>query len=912
MSALDRLRAWRHAVDRPYEECYWPGPKTMDSASRAEQLVGRSDDAEEIASLVQTTNVVVLSGDSGVGKSSMLGMKIYPALYERGFAIGMLRKFPPVPPRADGMPARVSDVSRAIRAALGDEDAIQRRDVRVSEAALSEIPEDEDLIAWLDDRYGKNALLILDQFEEVIRQQPDLFDAIHSWIDSVVARSGVRILISLRAEYASRLRNLVVGAFQRADVHIEPLQGEGPITEVIRRGRLPQDVLAEGSTHDEPRYKPSRDGSTPVIDEDAVTLLYERWKSAGGDDRTTQITLLHLQAVLFVLWRRGASGERIGVAEVDALVREAAHAPRGGRARANAADTARAEANRFFNWALSQVLDLHFDACADAMGLLDPSGSEDLPLKYGTRATLARIAPLLSSGGYKIEQDLADLAHATLWRDDARFSSDEELLAWTTRRPDDAEFARRLVQPLRDQDLGGAGRPLDQRYGPGDDVGSAGVLSGASGAIVNFENAREFQFALEWLRSGQLGRFAFTHAGGEAVELAHDGFGDALRRWADRNLRLPEIDVYSVRRIVGMTLAPPSWPEGVRAPGERNFFDGSFAPGGQRLITNLAWTSCRIGGTHFERVIFMNCDFSDSKFERCTFRGVTFINCILDGVAFDECVIDGPTVQPRQPGDDEAQRLPQPPPFATVEHPDLRVQIDEAVVLQNHYARDPVEPAGAAIYSETSGVPARALPEGDERLRQVWPWTPQTTGLSFSGGRLSSLAFMSCVGAHGGSILLRQVVGTSLDFAEQSDIDITIVDAVIRGVTVSSSVLAEGRDPQRPVPHITFHSERSHLENVWFSDRLEGSATFDDCAVWQLLSATPRSDVDDAGVVRTRGFDVDLTYSRFWGAVNVATERNFASVSVEDSLAEVRRFAVNVDYRSDDVRAELESGRRPE
>lgn len=924
--SLERLEAWRRAVDRPYEDCYWPGPKTMDHPSRAEQLVGRDEDADEVARLVQDTNVVVLSGNSGVGKSSMLGMKIYPRLEALGFKVGFLRKFPTVsfPPGARPEVGQISDairdaLSRAVvvnaaSSALEIDQSTSRREVMVSEVALTAIPGDADLILWLEQHYPKRSLIILDQFEEVIRQQPELFDAVHDWIDWVVAHSGVRILISLRSEHAYRLGGLVVGAYQRADAEIEPLQGEAVIKEVIRRGRRVEDVFAESSAGEPPAYKPYSvpiDGVdsvqwSRVVSEDpaddAVDALYRQWELAGGNSRTTQISLLHLQAVLFVLWKQNGDSAPIGRDAVLKLIGDATRSWSGDRG--EGAPTPRQSAQRLFDWALAQVLDSHFDACAGALALLHAGEFVDLPLLYGTRAVLAQIAPLLSSGGYKIEQDLGDLAQtAVSWRDSVGMAGDGELREWTRHRPDEAVLADWLVTPF-----------TYRGEGVRDDY-SAGVLSGASSEVVKFHSARCFQFALEWLRSGQLARFSSTSTGGEAVELAHDGFGTALRRWGDHNARSPEIDVYDVRRVIGERLGFPAWRDVTRDAGRANFFNGADEAGGFKLIANVAWTSCQVVDTRFERVIFMNCDFSDSKFSGCTFRGVTFINCILDGVAFDRCTISGPvarasglTVQQRA----ERKKITGAPAFATLGHDELGAAVAEFVVLQNHYAKVPVVVRGAWLYSETSGVPALAVDEGDAREDAVLDWIAQPTGLAFCGGRLSSLAFAACEGDDGGAVMLREVVGTSLDFAEQPSLSIEVLDAAVRGVTVSPNVLVHedwAEDVEQP--SIRFYAERSRLENVWFSDGLLGSAQFTSCAVLQLMSVSPRTDPEN----ELPGFDVQLDDSLFWGAVNVSNSWNFAEgtpdrpirVTTESTLPLVRPYAKNIDYRSDAVRDRLKA-----
>lgn len=911
IAAKDRFGAWLNAVDEPYEACFWPGPKTMDRPARAEQLVGRDDDAKAIAYLVQDTNVVVLSGNSGVGKSSMLGMKIYPQLEALGFRIGMLRRFPPVVATGkDGRPS-LKDISIAIRSALQNADAIQRRDVRVSGEKPWDIPADTDVIEWLEARYGKKALIILDQFEEVIRQQPELLDVILLWIDKVVASSGVRILISLRAEYAYKLRSLVVGAYQRADVHIEPLQGPADIKEVIRRGRRPDETETPDSTPQHPRYREWEGGAgwTRVIDDDAVDLLYDQWRRAGGDERTPSISLLHLQAALFVIGQVQRSHDTcITGQDVHQAIKAADEDFDG----VPSNPRSRRQAKWLFDWALRRVIKAHFTVCAASAEMLAPGGGRDLPLEYGTRALLAQIAPRLSSGGYKIEQSVQDLGKEVFrWREE----KGSKVPARGAERPDDPDLACLIAGdlPTRMSALW----PASVEAQSGEVLRSAGVLAGLSTEAVAVQTIRCFQFALEWLRSGQLARLVPTSSGGQAVELAHDGFGDALREWAEETMFVDgaAVDVYEVRRIIGETLqwgGPDS---------STKFFDGAEREGGYLLISNVAWISCRVTGTWFHNVVFMNCDFSDSKFEECSFEGATFINCILDGAAFDRCVVWGSPESIDSMKKTRRDKFSRPPAFTSADHPELDDEVHQFLQTQSLYSVGTESKSQRMLYSQTSGNPLVAIDAASDQARGRHPWKPslpwkvQQGGLSFAGGRLSSLAFTSLRAENGGGVFLREVVGTSVDFAEiggivdedvqHSQLLVDLRDAVLRGVTFSPNLAAR---PSR----IAFSASGCHLENVWFSAGLEGEADLYDCEVWQLFAGSPRSRntlADDT----TGGFDVILRNSKFGGVVNAATEdpENLSITHFDapdaDLLYEVSIQAENIDYRSAAVRRQLKN-----
>src|SRR5947209_8717120 len=77
---------WNQVRDRT--ECPWPGPRPMRaSRDRRGVLVGRGEDSKDFARLVYDTDVVVFTGISGVGKSSMLQLDLIPTLRDAGYTV---------------------------------------------------------------------------------------------------------------------------------------------------------------------------------------------------------------------------------------------------------------------------------------------------------------------------------------------------------------------------------------------------------------------------------------------------------------------------------------------------------------------------------------------------------------------------------------------------------------------------------------------------------------------------------------------------------------------------------------------------------------------------------------------------------------------------------------------------------
>lgn len=76
MTALER---WR-GVFRDADICPWPGPRPLGDEDDERMLAGRGADTAAILNDCLSHNLVVLTGESGVGKSSFLSHGLTPAL----------------------------------------------------------------------------------------------------------------------------------------------------------------------------------------------------------------------------------------------------------------------------------------------------------------------------------------------------------------------------------------------------------------------------------------------------------------------------------------------------------------------------------------------------------------------------------------------------------------------------------------------------------------------------------------------------------------------------------------------------------------------------------------------------------------------------------------------------------------
>lgn len=936
------LTAWRRYVRDRRRLVYWPGPWSI-GEDAADQLIGRADDSDKLRYAIFERNLVVLSGDSGVGKSSLIGAGIVPGLRNDGFVVAVCNnwsgRLEPDAAEAD------EDATSKFLATKLARDLKDYHDISLTDAGVP----GTELVEYLNKEYGSHAVIILDQFEELIRQQPELYWSVRKWVERVVDDPGirVRIVISLRAEYDHHLVDLDVSPYRRFDWVVDPIRDPEYIAEIVRSGKFIRPYSEPGSAV---RYE--ADPNVRVIDEDAVARVCELWQLAGGSDGSSRIRLLHLQAALFVLWN-DSQGHAVGLNVVEAHF-ESAQEWRDARRRRNAAIRTKREAVAYFEWAIARVVAIHLELCREAIDATLPSGFKDKFLEEGALNSIVRMAEYLSSGGYKVDQDRVHLGQLVLanelralgyYQDDATGAPERHAASLIDK------FAAELVdaygednaldwlsspgRALRERLLGVVRADLDRER----DNAGAGPLMGLAADSVLVEECRRYFFALEWLLAGELVRLSPSDDG-KVIALSHDGFGHGLNDWADQNDSRPQTALTRLTESRGEVF---DWSAARSADAVNNPLVAQ--PGAYVRQTNLRWRACRVVGVHFERVVFFACDFRGTSFAGCTFKGVTFVNCILDGVQFEDCtIVDGPTQLELELADGiRAER--DLPSFIDPEPMDLigdtiPLALDDQsdLDLYNHYRNDQVEGADV-MFSRNAGVeavPAKMLDlqmdrvavlengtrtEKDLLVSHVQTrrgedvavtarWEPQQGGLTMFGGRLSSLAFYACHFQSSDDppsdappgVSLRHVAGTSLDFFEHTGGRLELYDAAVRGLSISTPIPSDPGEHRTVRGETEFRALECHLENVWFSTGLTGRARIARSVVWQLLNANPT----DAG-----GFQVFLDEETpYGGVVNVtetsgiaALHRGFTTTDLGSvPFSEIDWFAFAIDYRSTDPR----------
>lgn len=860
------LRDWRNTLlksdDSPYV-----GPRPQTLTRDRGMLIGRREDLERIEKAVIHRSLVVLDGDSGVGKSSLLQNGLYGVLEDSGFAVLVNRQWKAT---GDPLDSRAA-LDRYLVDGIRRTHETLRLDVPQGLDAVS-LAEGSGLYGWLDaDRGDTATVLILDQFEELFRLHGERTEQIVKWVIDAGYQSSLRVILSLRTDSLHRLDPLLRGVkpYSMDRIRLEEIDREDDIRQVMRTPRQ-----AKGNAG---LAAPKKKGSRIAMSDPAVERLMVAW-------RAHRPKLLDLQATLYALYfrakRRGGkrSDTRSDASSTGASVTMIEPADIAGLAAEAPGPRSRGKIPNLFAVGLREAIRLKIDLAAQASraAKLDPY------LLSGTMEAAKRIAPLLSSSDFKVPIHELELAQRALAREmrvlERSLLEEHELLTgemadpqrpWLTRNRVAERLYRALrssgdlleVRPDQIEPLRGLQKKIDeQEQPPGRWNAPAGPMLYQTAMATLFEELRRVAFAIEWLETTEIAR---KDPDGILL-LIHDRSGEALKEWADAQKEEPSA---ALRLLTGARGEHFVWAQGIGNLDSR--------AGHHEVIANVNWRDCRIQ-TDFRLIVFVNCDFTGSRFDRCTFEGVTFLNCILNGATFEACEIRGANDQEpvvrlaskvRQKGG--KRRLA---PSFTVE-----ARSDEVRTFSLYQGADGQN--RSSFFSDTAGV--AAVPGGrppdhsgellahfatagdaqgpqDGRFRPGRPAkvTPTTGGVTMVGGLLHFLTVVRCSAnpkttgkgasrlstspqVRGGAFSFHHVSGGGLDIVEQREGRIDIHDGVLRGVSVTRDLEPSDDDSDSGnAAAVELTVNDSFVFNVYFSEGLTGSADFEKSVVVMLLNAS--------------------------------------------------------------------------
>jgi Pentapeptide repeats (9 copies) len=860
------LEQWKkNFLDK--DTCPWRGPKPMEPGDD-DLLIGREADRDRFVHEVLTHQLVILHGESGVGKSSLLNVGLVRDLTERGFQPIVCRNWT----REAGSPDRPEDFVAAKVAA-----ELRSLGIDIDDAAP------QSMVEQLNENYGELVVLVLDQFEELIRHQRPFFTRAMDWVVELNSRYDIHVVISLRSEYVHRLKalNAQIRPFSMSTFELEALTAPEHIRDIMASGNPGQ----QGSTSSlgaGPTSRTDDDDAGLAISLAAIDLLLGEWNKVRETEfRSADVGLLHLQGALYALHAR---------AKLDADAIRARHVRQ-------MISAAAGHHQDIFTLGLSESVSRKLDLCEEACFDEDPANSLDEFLIAGTREAVRRTAAHLSSGGFKLDREAWDLAKLGLERELRILSEVDEDAAERAFRviyglggatvPDAARAVDLLSVP-RDVVAAAAGMPAPADTSPNSPLAalgiavspweadpnglSAGPMFGYPPQEVLIEELRRFAFALEWLTTASLIRPTSPAVDCTMLSLIHDGFGKALENWAGLEWNGPAAALALLTGAQGDVFP---W---ARDDGEEYWpqFDG----GGQdRTIVNLRWYSCRVTA-RFRHVVFANCDFRGTRFQDCSFEGAVFVNCLLDGAMFGDCEIIGPVAPPATTYDEGGM-----PSFAL-----SGLDASTRAALGRYRGEDF---SGPTLYSVTSGIAVTNRPGTRPNLLA---WQPQRGGLTMYGGRLCSLMVRSGRFRDGGELALRHISGSSLDITEQGAAKIHIFGSSVRGLSISRSL----GGPVQEQGDIDLAVLSSVLANTWFDAGLTGTVRIENSVVWQLMNVSERS-----------CFRVTLENCTGYGAVNVAEPARAGPVAdfAEDGIADRSQLvhqACLMAYRREPAMVELE------
>jgi hypothetical protein len=850
ISGWPALEVWRAELEDA-DVCPYVGPRPQMAGRDEGMLIGRRRDLERTIRAVLHRSLVLLDGDSGVGKSSLLQNGLLTELKSAGFTVLINRNWiKKIDLNAEGA------VDRYLAS------AIERTHAEPGHESLADslkIGPGTGLCDALRKVYGEASIvLILDQFEELLRQDGSIAKQVVRWVIESGYRDTIRVIISLRTDSHYRLDPLLRGVkpFSMDRVRLEELERNNDIRKVIETFR--------------PRDKPD-----PPIEQLAVERLMQLW-----EDHKPK--LLDLQATLFALYYRSpprdvATGGD-GVASDDRLIRvqDVVDLERDAIAKAE-----KNEQLTPFTMGLREAIRLKIEHAEKAC---ECAGVDDY-LLFGTRDVVRRIAPVLSSGDFKIPIHQFDLVWSALDREvrvleralieeHTLVSGEDFEEAWGKKGDIVREKVNALITTLLEHGLsaippsdlarvarvgdivgqGGAQRRRDETAGP---------MMHRSATATLGEEVRRVLFAIEWLERTEIIR---KDADG-IVLLVHDRAGEALRRWVRTQGDEPEP---KLRQLTGARGEHYVW------MGKHQVI-GNFDTAGYRVIANVSWRDCRIT-TRFRNVVFVNCDFSGSRFFECEFEGVTFVNCLLDDANFESCTIKG---------EPEKDRKPVVRPKATVGGggvtrlgPSFTIGASKEEIGHFMPYSEFSASEGSWFFSDTSGVPAvpggqpdpsgellahfdasattgSAPPAADSTGSSVRVIKPTPGGVAMIGGRLCFLTLYRCKADDEKSpFALHHVSGGGFDIVEHNGGLIDIHDGAIRGISVTRDPIdsAEGASSQAS---IDLTVTDSLIVNTYLADHLAGEATIKNSVVLMLLNASD-----------SEQFSVQISDSRYQFVVN--------------------------------------------
>ena len=666
----------------------WPGPRPYEEQDW-DDFFGRDPDIMELLDRVRVNKLTILFGGSGSGKTSLIRAGVVPLLrQERYHPQGDQTEWPVLLLRRWGNVGSSSldenlvfqlgwaiDAIRDWGERLNQEKAIADSQALNADLspfrspglgkttvldAIEALARSQALRSAAGERRG-GLILIFDQFEEQLRASLQAKAQALELIGNL-ARSGAptRVLLSMRREFQHALRPLesIVGSLSGRSYFLESLP-QPTVVDIIRasseKSNIPIDScvaerivqwLAPGLRKEERRVAPS-------------IIEYPEGEEPDLHDEGGQPDLLRLQAVLLELSRYalGRRQDRLTMELFDEFSLEFGESRTSGHSPQNEELSGGATAERMLSqrvlggalerWIESALLNetredtRNSTSVVSSGSLAEWTGMKSEDLRLQVRRIAARVAPLLSSGDYKVSQEENSLFRQALGEEIARLGLKGPELRSRVRMIEVPDGPPHLNWD--EFDVSGDNHNRQDR-----------ILSGL--ARVEKWSPEEtgdrilacFKETLHRLAMANI--LQYTAFGVDKVrywELVHDQLGPSFAKWALRQrgtwddcksslvvcsgLQPIEVLVSEIKPLPGnefYDLVKVSW-QGCSIENSRSM---------RLTLRNVRFRECYLLGTIFDAIDFVGC-----LFERCELKGSLFRRCTFKAddngrsTVFDGC-----------------------------------------------------------------------------------------------------------------------------------------------------------------------------------------------------------------------------------------------------------------------------------
>ncbi len=590
-------------------EIKWRGPRPL---APGDILRGRDRDLKNLVNKARNFEVLEITAPSGVGKSSFIAAGLIPQLRLAGSQV---------------RPNRERWSWSAVLTAYDQDAAGQIDDERLYRLCLGWPIDDDD--RSLRDRFDElrmtgRPVVVLDQFEELIRYRERLGAALLQFIGRTAADLGVTHIVAARSEYRDQFRPMenacntffhwalpeiddiaAVEAIIEAPVEAAGLAIEREVTARLRAWWL---IARQNSTPDSMGTVVGR-ADVGLLHLQGVLWLFRAWLGRRVPDATT-ITLEHLES--FAMDYVGGADDHRG--------------------------------SRLYRKALVEYIR---ECCATIHEAEDDAGHWSPAHRDGRGAwtngpllMMARSAHLFAVLGYKVAQSRSGMFQTVLAEDlEPAIARAVAVTAATARS--DAWLAEIAAQ-----------------HGIAGGVQGRGLARECTGEQVLHELLAAAVQAWSAVSGDANILRRFVQMDDEVYELVHDGMGLALQEWASDELRKPRAVIGVITPRTGKSLAVPIEPD-TFLPSDKDrvphYWDGIVtideSRGTRRVqIDGLGWDASAITspmsdltleGWTLTGALFLNSTMRNVIFRRCDLKGAAFRNMTMTGVRFEGCNLHG-------------------------------------------------------------------------------------------------------------------------------------------------------------------------------------------------------------------------------------------------------------------------------